>query len=300
MSNTGIGVERIKLPDRKRIVKEIQSDRTICENWILRYQNKDPNACGFLLQAHERLIRHFVLKCVNQWSRDWEDCMQEGRLGAMHAYSLYVPDSAVPSTYIGIWIRAYVITYQINKGQGVRIPKQHYSRKKLQRARCSLRRPRTKLFSELPDIANDNVVLAFQDVLIDQTALPDEQLDKRRLETNIPQLTQWFLGRLRQTEITVLRYRFSDNPETLLTIGKYLRVTRSRVGQIESEALRKCRREACHMILRAQAIQESRREIVTMLRRTDAFELSVQKHVHALDVEESNMEQPDGDLEDYE
>lgn len=227
--------------ERQQLIAEIRTSRKIGEEWIRRYQDGGPLAADLLLRAHAPLVHHIAHFYSRPHSRDWADCIQEGRLGVLRGASDYNPGEGAPSTWLAIWIRHYIQRFLINHCQGVRIPVQHYGKD-----RDSTWRPRTRMFSEMPDVATHEMELAFEDGLVDPNELPDEELSENELKTVIPRLVRWFLNGIhsaRLREVLVRRF-IAAAPESLLAIGDSFGLSRERIRQLEAEGLLECRRLA--------------------------------------------------------
>ena len=89
---------------------------------IARHRNGDPNAMGELVRINEGLIGKFSISTARKYGitpahHDWEDCIQEGRMGLLHAARKYDSSKALFSTYAVEWIAQYVGRYcMLNRG----------------------------------------------------------------------------------------------------------------------------------------------------------------------------------------
>jgi RNA polymerase sigma factor (sigma-70 family) len=229
----------------RKIVAAVKKDRVLGEEWILRYQAKDPLAAEVLVRAHNGLVRFVSLKYSRPHFRDWDDCMQEGRMGLLRGARDWKPGlSPSPATYLAIWIRHHVQRFLTNAGQGVRIPVHHYTKQRgEERAKDSIARPRTRTFTELASHSPQEDVPAFEDVLVADGPGADDDLSEHEFEMAVPRLALWFLSKCATSERrNVLLRRFLSEPaETLQQIGESRGVSREWIRLVEKAALEGCR-----------------------------------------------------------
>lgn len=236
MTPTRVGVQ---------VIRDIRSSRRTCEEWIVRYQRREPGAAETLLRAHEPLVRMLVRRFIAPTSRDFSDAMQEGRMGMLHACERYVVSEDPTrhgggSGYLAIWIRHHVSRYLMTVCQGVRVPDHHYDRLKHTEPRDSVWRPRTLLFCQM-DVRSEESDYTFEEALVDDAPLADELLDGETIRTLTNNLAMWFLALCTQQEQDVLCRRLA-NGETLEAIGVTEGFSRENIRLIEARALAKCRR----------------------------------------------------------
>ena len=228
----------------RKLVASIKKDRALSEEWILRFQAKDPMAADVLVRAHNGLVRYVALKYSRPHLRDWEDCMQEGRMGLLRGAETWKPDISSPSTYLAIWVRHHIHRFLTDRGQGVRFPVHFYSKKPgEERAKESLARPRTRTFTELANNSTEDDTPAFEEALVCGGPGVDEELSDHEFEMAVPRLALWFLSKCATHERrTVLLRRFlSEPPETLQQIGDSRGVSREWIRLVEKAALEGCR-----------------------------------------------------------
>lgn len=220
---------------------DLRNTPAMSVEWIRRYRGGDLSAGRDLVLAHAPLVRAMARRYSRPHARDWDDCLQEGSIGILRACDSYTESNGAPSTYFWLWVRHFINRFLVTRGQCVRLPTHLYQKSPgHERARASVWKPRTRLFSEMPDLGHSDLDQAFEDALVDDAAFPDEQTSDAQIQAVMPQLAEWFLSRISKREASVLRRRFSETEETLDAIARDYGVTRERIRQVESAALDVC------------------------------------------------------------
>ena len=210
------------------------------------------------------IARHYRDKGV-----DFDDLIQEGNLGLIRAVEKFDYHKGFKfSTYATWWIRQSVTRALADQSRTIRVPvhmADQISRLlgTAQRMEQALgRQPSTsELAAEMSipesrvseilrasmrpismnDLVGKDSTSEYGEFIEDQsTPPPSERAEKQMLKEELREA----LTELSERESIVLRLRFGleDNrPRTLEEIGRELKVTRERVRQIESKALRKLR-----------------------------------------------------------
>ncbi len=224
-----------------------------------------------LIEANLRLVVSVAWRYVRP-GIELEDLVQEGNIGLMKAISRFDPSKGFRlSTYALWWIRLAIKRYIANYGRQIRLPV-HKVRKayQLHQALDTLRRhgPEPTL-AELAAFLNLTVKSTAD--LLRQMALPvslqeptsqagqEDGDDERELLDTIAADQSWepsqkaetddiavalnaAMAKLNERETLILKHRFGLGEADFLTleeIGDMFSITRERVRQIESAALRK-------------------------------------------------------------
>jgi RNA polymerase primary sigma factor len=226
-------------------------------------------------EARDRMIRS-NLRLVVRIAREFGHCglslpdlVAEGNIGLMKAVERFNPDEGARfSTYAIWWIRQTIRRAIQTSGPTVRVPGYMVEliskwRKASEDLTSRLNRPpstdemaarlemspkrirvirRALHASHFSPGASPDMMWLFEDVLVDEKARSPEQ---GLLEASDHEMIQRCLAAISAREGEILRLRYgldSGEPMTLQEIGQRLGVTRERVRQLESDALRKLAR----------------------------------------------------------
>jgi RNA polymerase primary sigma factor len=238
-----------------------------------RYKNGDKEARKTLITNNLKLVI-CIAKRYKNFGLDYDDLIQEGNLGLMKAVEKYDYTKGHNfSTYATWWIRQSITRALADSGKLVRLPAH------TNELYIKIRRTRSKLTQKLgheptdEEIAEElalpivkirdcmkmNQKAVYMDELIgedhdttigdmmqDEDAIsPIEALENSNLKDiiieifNDPKLKL----SIREKEVLMMRFGFYDGiPKRLEEVGKYFNVTRERIRQIESKALRVLRK----------------------------------------------------------
>ena len=225
------------------------------------------------VRARDRMVRANLRLVVNI-ARGYtgkglglQDLIEEGNLGLLRAVEGFDPDVGTRfSTYASYWIKQSIKRSLINSAKTIRIPAYMVEllskwRRATVRLSDELRRnptpeevarllglPKRKLpiikkaiqiYNSTPQTDQSDSGWSLSEMVTDdRTRNPADTL----LENDVLRHVKSMLGDLGEREASVLKMRFgleNTEPHTLKEIGEQLGLTRERVRQIETEALKK-------------------------------------------------------------
>lgn len=227
-------------------------------------------------KAHERFVRAnvrlsmHVARKYNNRGLSYEDLVQEGIFGIMHAIRKFDPSRGYRfSTYAMPWVRQQISRAVINTGSTVRVPEHRINElTKISRMRSSLiatlgREAEDFEVADALDMKLDDMLViesyATQPISLhtpvgeEGTELGDLLMDEsssaegEALANDLSERVEATLRGLNEREELVIRYRFGLNEglnsdiDSFATIATKLGITRERVRQIEKTAIAKLR-----------------------------------------------------------
>lgn len=231
------------------------------------YSEGDQQAGKKLVESNLRLVISVAKKYIN-CGIPLIDLIQEGNLGLMKAVEKFDYTKGFHfSTYATWWIRQAITRSIADQARTIRIPV-HLAETKTKLRAVSVelvntlgREPTIEELAEASEVSVDKIMeveRSFKEIVSLEAPLgeagdtyvkdfiesPDpSQVDLMIQDDLREQLTK-IMDTLEKREAKVLKLRFGlddGKPRTLEQIGKEFKVTRERVRQIESKALRKLR-----------------------------------------------------------
>lgn len=225
------------------------------------------------VRARDRMVRANLRLVVNI-ARGYtgkglglQDLIEEGNLGLLRAVEGFDPEMGTRfSTYASYWIKQSIKRALINSAKTIRIPAYMVEllskwRRASVRLTDELKRnptpeeiarilglPKRKLpiikkaiqiYNSTPQTDQSDSGWSLGEMVMDERVRTPEQ---ELLENDVMSHIKRMLGDLDEREATVLKMRFgleNTEPHTLKEIGERLGLTRERVRQIETEALKR-------------------------------------------------------------
>jgi len=233
------------------------------------------------IEAAQKLITsnlRFVVKVAFEYKSygvKLQDLIQEGNIGLMMAVKKFNPYKGYRFISYAIWwIRAYIQNFIIKTWSLVKIGTTQAQKKlfyKIGKVRKALEsdgaiEKKYELLAKDLDVAKEDIIemeqrMAARDLSLDapfdeaqelthldllkEESLNQEEVFAQDEEKKIREReVQNAMKRLNEKEAYVIKNRImADEPLTLQQIGDHLKLSRERVRQIESEALKKLKRE---------------------------------------------------------
>jgi RNA polymerase sigma-32 factor len=233
------------------------------------------------IEAAQKLITsnlRFVVKVVFEYKSygvKLLDLIQEGNIGLMMAVKKFNPHKGYRLISYAIWwIRAYIQNFIIKTWSLVKIGTTQAQKKlfyKIGKVRKALEsngedEKKYELLAHDLDVTKEDIVemeqrmaardlsldapfdegqeLTHLDLLKEESPNQEEAIAQEEEKRIREREVQHAMKRLNEKEVYVIKNRImADEPLTLQQIGDHLKLSRERVRQIESEALKKLKRE---------------------------------------------------------
>lgn len=225
------------------------------------------------VEARDRMVRANLRLVVNI-ARGYtgkglslQDLIEEGNLGLLRAVEGFDPDMGTRfSTYASYWIKQSIKRALINSAKTIRIPaymvellsKWRRASTRLQeelgrtptpeeiarilglpKRKLPIVKKAIKIYNSTPQTDQSEAGWSLGDMVMDERMKsPEDEL----LESDVLRHVREQMADMDEREATVLRLRFGlggIDPHTLKEIGEKLGLTRERVRQIETEALKR-------------------------------------------------------------
>ena len=236
-----------------------------------RVRKGDTKALQTMVESNLRFVVAFAKK-YRGWGMSFQDLINEGNLGLIEAAKRFDPDKGTRFiTYAVWWIRQAIMHALSEQGGTFRIPQKQANilmnihktitamTPRLERrptpseVAIELDLPREQVETlmrtqsdEIPLEANPDSELDFNMIdKLEQSHLPP--IDHKLLEDSFKRFLNGMLKNLgdKERRVLELRYGLSDEePMTLKEIGDAVGLSRERVRQIETQALKKLKQQA--------------------------------------------------------
>ncbi|MDB2668407.1 RNA polymerase factor sigma-32 [Alphaproteobacteria bacterium] len=252
---------------------ELEHERHLARQWK---DHADEKALHELTGAHMRLVISLASKFRN-YGLPMADLIQEGNIGLMQAANRFDIDREVRfSTYAGWWIRSSIQDYVLRNWSIVRTgttaaqkslffnmrrlrakindignTMTHESRnyvarelgvrmEDVEKMEGRMEGNDRSLNATIADKTGDGSVTEWQDLLVCDRDLPDEEVGDKLDGSRRKNWISEALSGLNPRELTIIRSRrLTEETVTLECLGNELGISKERVRQIEHEALGK-------------------------------------------------------------
>ncbi|MDA9558721.1 RNA polymerase factor sigma-32 [Alphaproteobacteria bacterium] len=243
-------------------------EKKLAEKWVFK---SDKKAMHKIITAYSKLVIAFSMKFKN-YGLPINDLVQEGHIGLMQAVGKFEPSRDIRfSTYASWWIRSAIQDYVLKNWSIVRTGTTASQKAlffSLRRLKLELRnyskdeneiteKVADKLNIKISEVENmqnrflsedkslnakvsDDYSQEFGNFIVDENCLDEIDLVEK---LDLDRKRSWFkkamqeLG-LRESQIIALRH-LSDDPLTLEKLGELFKISKERVRQIESRAIKK-------------------------------------------------------------
>ncbi len=266
-------------PALHRYLQEISQyellSREETEELAVRFQETgDPDAAYRLVSSNLRLVVKVAMDFQKYWMQNFMDLIQEGNVGLVQATKKFDPYRGVKfSYYAAYWIRAYILKFIMDNWRLVKIGTTQAQRKlffSLNKEKKLLEsqgfKPDVKLLAERLNVKESEVIEMGQrmdnwDVSLEAPVRSDsedeqknflphegpgveEMVASQEMRQRLAAVLDELSTRLNEKEQVILTTRLlSDEPKTLQTIADEFNISRERVRQIESNLLKKLRKQ---------------------------------------------------------
>lgn len=237
------------------------------EELVELYQNGDARSLEELVKKNDGLVHTIARKfnTENIASIDYDDLLQEGRMGLMVAaskYNLGIENRAAFSTYAIHWIRQKISRFIQYKDttKEISLNKPAYGEDEVEIG--------DTIPSEHDDICNIEDSVYYQEIH-DEI----EQVMRERLT-------------LKQRQVVQFRYGFDSKECTLSEVGELFNLSIERIRQIEKESLRKMKNSTWGMRMKKERYIEQHEHLLSPGANgaTEKYALFTEDRVSALDI----------------
>jgi RNA polymerase sigma-32 factor len=218
---------------------------------LLYYEKKDLDAAHKLVSSNLRFVLKIALQYRN-YGCSLSDLIQEGNLGLMTAVKKFNPHRGTRLiTYAVWWIRSFIQEFIIKTRGLVKKGSKTLKKQLFYRHGSSLPEPGSQKVSLQPYTYPDSADLSLDtpigegerthlDTLRDLNPGLEDSLAARKERTIVKSGVNRALALLNEKERFIIEKRvMADEPMSLQAIGLMLGLTRERIRQIESAALKK-------------------------------------------------------------